>query len=102
MRSTRSIVSGVSTLGRPGRGSSSSPSIPLASYRWIHLYTVLRDTFCTCAILVGLYPSCSANKIRARMARSFVARVVFSQLSKIVLAFSVRTSIRGDVIFFIR
>ena len=47
MPNTRSIASRFRTLGRPGRGLSSSPSIPPASYRRIHLYAVLRATFCT-------------------------------------------------------
>jgi hypothetical protein len=66
------------------------------------LVTVLRDTLCARATSVGLYLSRRDNKIRARLASPLVVLLVFSQPSKIVLAHSVRTSIRKDAIFSIR
>ena len=55
--------------GRPERGSSSSPEIPCAAYRFRQSITVGRDTPTFAAIAVFDSPSAASNTIRARCAR---------------------------------
>ena len=68
---TASTCSSVTVRGRPGRGSSSSPSNRSATNRDRHLRALATAIPNSCAIAVFDNPSAAANTIRERTANPF-------------------------------